>query len=256
MTESTNNPEEKWTNVMVDSSILSTFMACPQKMDYVFNKHLVSVHGVSKSFEFNNLDAEGSLDVFKSLVEYFKYIQNQSWIPLFAEQHFKFIAYEDSSIRLRVILTGRIDLGLKTPQIPLIPVDNKTESERWFYSQLSNQFKIYALACKVNVLGVQRFGFQKTLKPEEKFKMELIPFDPDVLEEFRTVTLPYYCKQLLLMREEGYYPKNHSSCISGHFACQFSDKYNGGICNVSRNIRDQKIERYFTVGEPWDPANF
>jgi hypothetical protein len=49
---------------------------------------------------------------------------------------------------------------------------------------------------------------------------------------------------------------NTTSCIHGHFACQFSDKYNGGICNVSREVREQKLERYFKVGEEWNPADF
>jgi len=286
--------EEKWTNVQVDSQVLSMLMSCPRKVDYVFNRHLVPISGVSKSIlkgqlthiglhhywssiiagddyqtasikgldeakkqsiTFKNLDAEACLDVFQTLIQFFKYIQETStWIPIFSEQNFKFIAYEDPELKLRVILTGRIDLGLKTPQVPLIPVDNKTESERWFHSSLSNQYRIYALACGTRILGVQRIGFQKTLKPQDKFKMEMISFDPDALEEFRTVTLPYYCKQLLIYKEENYWPMNHSSCISGHFACIYSDKYDGGICHVSREIREQKLERYYVIGEEWNPS--
>jgi hypothetical protein len=271
-------------------------MECPRKMDYVFNRNLVPVTGVSKSIQkgqlvhvglhaywtsringddyqvasikgldeakkqsitFSGLDPESCLEVFQTLIQYFKFIQESlTWIPLFSEQHFKFVAYEDKEFDIRIILTGRIDLGLKTPQIPLIPVDNKSESERWFHSSLSNQYRIYALACKTNILGIQRIGFQRTLKPEDKFKLEIISFDPDSLEEFRTVTLPYWCKQLLLYQEENFYPMNTSSCVTGHFGCQFSDKYNGGICNVSREIREQKIERYFKIGEDWNPSEF
>jgi len=287
--------EEKWTNIQVDSQIFSTFMSCPRKCDYVFNRHLVPISGVSKSIEkgqlshtglhaywksriegndyqkasidgieaakkewptCKNLQQDDALDAFQTLVQYFKFIQNSAWIPVAVEQAFKFIAYEDPILRIRIILAGRIDLIAKTPQIPIIPIDNKTESERWFYSVMSNQFKIYCLACKVNVLGVQRFGFQKTLKEEDKFKMELLSFDPDILEEFRTETLPHYCKQMLLCQEEEYWPMNTTSCISGHFACQFSDKYNGGICSVSRNVREQKLSRYFTIGAEWNPLEF
>lgn len=286
---------EKYTNIQVDSQIFSTFMSCPRKCDYVFNRHLVPIGGMSKSIEkgqlshtglhaywqsridgndyqissvngleaakldslkYKNLKPEDALDVFQNLIAYFKFIQNSNWIPVATEQAFKFIAYEDKELKIRIILAGRIDLIVKTPQIPLIPIDNKTEAERWFYSQMSNQFKIYCLACKCNVLGVQRFGFQKTLKDEDKFKMELLPFDPDILEEFRVETLPYYCKQMLLCQEENYWPMNTTSCIHGHFACQFSDKYQGGICNVSRSVREQKLSRYFTIGEEWNPLEF
>jgi hypothetical protein len=285
--------EQKWINITVDSQILSTFMSCARRMDFTFNRHLVPIGGVSKSIEkgqlshiglakywqtrldgkdyqeasenainqtkidyvkFKNLEREDTLDVMQNLIEYFKFIQNQAWIPVFVEQHFKFIAYEEYPIR--IILTGRIDLGLKTASVPLIPIDHKSESERWFYTQMSNQFKIYALACKTNILGVQRFGFQKTIEAKDRFKLELIPFDPDVLDEFRNIILPYWCKQLLLCKDTGYYPPNTTSCVHGHFKCIFSDAYNGGICNVSREVREQKLERYFTVGEPWNPENF
>lgn len=284
--------EEKWTNIQIDSQILSTFMSCPCKVDYVFNRKLVPISGLSKSIskgqlvhtgahiywkgiiegkdyqeasllgvdaikkeisKFPNIEADDALEVLSTIVKFFKFIQSSSWIPLFTEKHFRFLAYEDPSLRLRIYLTGRIDLGLKTPQVDLIPVDMKTESERWFYSQMSNQFKIYALACNSNILGVQRFGFQKSLEDKDKFKMEILSFDPDVLEEFRTITLPHYVKQLMICHEDKFWPMNSASCIHGHFACQFSDKYNGGICNISRNVREQKLTRYFIVGKDWNP---
>jgi len=287
--------EDRWTNVQVDSQVLSAFMGCAARYNYVFNRHLVPIFGVSKSIEkgqlahiglhtywkerintgdyqiaaiagvdaakksaltFNNLEAEDALDVFQNLVSFFKFIHSSSWEPVFVEQHFKKIAYEDSNLKLRIILTGRIDLGLRTPTLKLIPVDNKTEAERWFYTSMSNQFKIYCIACGVNTFGVQRFGFQKSLKPEQKFKMELLPFDAHILEEWRTVTLPYWVKQLLISYEDGFWPMNTTSCVHGHFACQFSDKYNGGICSVSPEVREQKLERYFTVGKDWDPSQF
>lgn len=281
-------------NITIDSQVLSTFMACPRKMNYVFNRHLKPVGGPSQSIlkgllahdgmhgywkariagssieeasvaglnhtkqkanEYPDLDPEEGLIVFKNLIEYYKHTASLNWIPLFTEQVFKFIVYEDPA-GFRIILTGRIDLGVKTPQLAILPIDHKSESERWFYSVMSNQFKIYALACKTNLLGVQRFGFQKTLGPDKKFALELLSFDNDILDEFKNETLPYYARQLLICQETGYYPPNHSSCVTGHFKCQFSDAYhNGGICGVSREIREQKLGRYFIVGEEWNPEN-
>lgn len=300
-TETIENPiettkEDKYTNVQVDSQILNTFMACPQKVDYVFNRKLIPITGLSVSIskgqlahtgakhywqalldgkdyqeasilgvnaaknslkEFTNLEPDDALEVFSTLVQFFKFIQSYSWIPVFVEKHFRILAYEDTKIKLRIYLTGRIDLGLKTPQVNLIPVDMKSESERWFHSTMSNQFKIYSIACGTNMFGVQRFGFQKTLEPKDKFKMEMLSFDVDILEEWRTITLPYYVKQLLICHEDNYWPMNTSNCIHGHFKCQFSDAYNnGGICSVSRNVREQKLARYFTIGEDWNPEKF
>jgi hypothetical protein len=287
--------EERWTQVQVDSQVLSMFMSCPQKYKYIFIDHLKPIVKKSKYIRRgtvvhdsllqywkeriinpdnyqkaiqdcvslakervnaeDDFDAEFKLETLQGIVDYLKHLQSSSWIPIAAEKHFRLKVYEDESIRLRIFITGRIDLILRTPQVPVLPIDVKTESERWFYSQMSNQFRIYNLACGTNLLGVQRIGFQKTLTPEEKFKMELLPFDEDILEEFRTITLPYWVKQLILANEDSFFPMNTSNCIHGHFKCQFSDAYNGGICNVSRTVRAQKLSRYFVVGPEWDPAN-
>lgn len=288
--------EDKWTVIQVDSQILSMFMSCPQKYDYIMNRNLIPIGGISKSIrrgtivhdaaleywkvlieestnyekairaaltkakdslsKQEDLDPDYKLDTLNGILEYLKYIQAQSWIPLAAEKHFRIKAYEDPNLKLRIYLTGRIDLILKSPQIPVLPVDAKTESERWFHSQMRNQFRIYCIATGSNILGVQRIGFQKTVEPKDKFKMEMLPFDQDVLDEWRETTLVHWVKQLLMAHETGYFPMNPTSCIQGHFKCQFSDGMDHkGICNVSRQVREQKLSRYFVKGESWDPEN-
>jgi hypothetical protein len=288
------NQTEKWTNIQVDSTVLSLFMGCPAKYDYVFNRHLVSIDGVSKSIsrgsivhdallgywkeriksdnaqlavqtgiriskegfsKDNRFTTDEVLDSLNTILEFMKYIQSSSWIPIEAEKYFKIKVFEDESIKLRIFITGRIDLIVKTPQLPILPIDVKTESERWFHTQMSNQFKIYSIACGTNLLGVQRVGFQKTLEAKDKFKMEMLPFDQDILDEFRTVTLPHWVKQLIVAHEDGFFPMNTTNCVHGHFKCQFSDAFNGGICNVSRQVREQKLQRYFVVGQEWNPEN-
>jgi hypothetical protein len=284
--------EEGWTNIRVDSQKLSTFMECNCKFDYVFNKNLKSIEGPSKGMlrgsavhiallaywkeiiasgdyqvatksaiksakgfldkelKFNSDD---KLEVLQTILDFLKHIQTSVFVPVEVEKYFKQRVYEDPETKLRIRLDGRIDLIAKSSSIPLLPIDAKTESERRFYSQMSNQFKIYCIVCKTNLLGVQRIGFQTTVKPEDKFKLEILPFDQDVLEEFRTITLPYWIRQMILADQTKQYPMNTTSCINGGFYCQFSDRYNGGICNVSRSVREQKLQRYFVVGEPWDP---
>ena len=283
----------KWTAIMIDSQELSSFMSCPRKYDYGFNQHLVPVGGMSRGIDRGTIvhnglleywkemissgdyqqatrncikrakkeldkdikfDSESKLDTLQTILDFLKHIQSNSWIPLEVEKYFRVKAYEDPKLRLRIYLHGRIDLIVRTTQIPVLPIDFKTESERWFYSQLNNQFRIYATACGTNLVGIQRVGFQKTLEPKDKFKLDLLPFDQDVLDEFRNELLPYWAKQMLLCHEENYYPMNTSSCIKGHFKCQYSDGVNNGICNVSRSVRGQKLNRYFIRGEAWDPS--
>ena len=285
--------DDDWTQVQVDSSMLTAFQACEQFYDYKYNQHLIPITGQSKGVnrgsavhiglssywksrlvsddyqlatkagiksakEFMDKDINFSndykLETLQSLLSFLQHIQSNSWIPIEVEKHFVFKAYENAEEKLRIFLTGRIDLILRTPQIPILPVDNKTESERWFYSQMSNQFKIYSIVCGTNIFGVQRIGFQEKVKVEDKFKLEMIGFDQDVLDEFRLVTLPAWIMRMLQAQTNNRFMMNTSNCIHGHFKCQFSDAYNGGICNVSRNVRQQKLDRYFIKGPEWNPA--
>lgn len=284
---------EKWTNIQIDSQVLSIFMSCPHKYWLRIVRKFEPLGGQSDSIrrgliihsallqywkeriksdnyqqavkialnqakeEVNKDDKfsqEFKQETLFGFLEFLKFIQSLSWIPKEAEKYFKVKIIEDTEKKLRIFLTGRIDLILSSPQIPVLPVDVKTEAERWFYSQMSNQFRIYNLVCGTNLLAVQRVGFQKSLKPEEKFKMEILPFDPDILDEYRNVTIPYYVNKLIECHKTDYFPMNHTSCVHGHFKCEFSDAYNGGICNVSRSVREQKLARYFVVGEGWDPS--
>lgn len=286
--------DKSWTALQVDSQEFSTFLGCPRKYDFVFNRHLQSVDGVNagiskgtithaglreywkemlKSGDYQEAtkacikqakgmiekdirySLEDKLTLLQSILDFLKWIQTYNWIPIEVEKFFKFKAYEDPNLKIRIYLTGRIDLTVKTPQLQILPIDFKTESDRWFYSEMSNQFRIYALACEVNLLGVQRIGFQTTLEPKDKYKLEVLPFDQDVLDEFRLEILPYWAKQMLLAHEDNIYPPNTTNCVHGHFKCQFSDgAEHKGICNISRSIREQKLLRYFSPGEPWDPS--
>ncbi len=279
--------ELKWVTVQFDSQVLSAFMGCPREMDFRFNQHLVPIIGVSKSIEkgtlvhhglniyydlmgkgesseirklaaikgireyaptLEALEGEDVVDVLRAFEEYHEYRKNDVFHVAFTEKVFKKIVYE--VYPLRIVLTGRIDMGVLDLQTQsLIPWDHKSESESWFHSSLRNQFKIYAIACDSQRLIVNRFGFQKTVKADKKFKREDINFESDVLEEFKNEVIPYYAKQMLIANEDNYYPPNYSNCIKGHFACIFSDKHTGGVCNISRGVREDKLKRYFTVKE-------
>lgn len=283
-----------WNNVEVDSQILSTFMGCPREMKLRFIDHLTPIGGISKPIEkgqlahrglqvyyelmknetnseirrlaaikamreyapeLEKIEGEDLLLVLNTFDQYLEYRKNDVFQVAFTERHFRVIAHEDAALRLRIILTGRIDLGIIDHRNPnIVPVDHKSESEHWFYSELSNQFKIYAIACETNKLIVNRFGFQESVKPEKKFAREEINFDDECLEEFKHEVLPYYAKQLIIAMHDDYFPPNYNNCIKGHWGCIFSDRYQGGICNQPASIRTEKLKRYFVVKE-WNPGD-
>lgn len=207
-----------------------------------------------------NIDADNVLAVYKMLEEFWEFKQSNAIyeIPLAAERTFNVKVYENAELKLRIYLTGRIDYIFKliSGDGGIIPLDYKTESEKWFYSGLSNQFKFYAIATKSNTVIVQRLGFQTSKKAEEKFKTETINFSDDIIKEFTEEIIPQTCMNLIISLEEKKYLPNYSNCIHGHFGCMFSDKYNnGGICTISREVREEKIRSYFSVGVEWNPEN-
>lgn len=286
--------EDAWTNVKVDSQVLSLFMTCPRKYQYVFERlfaplkeddgivrgsifHAALFRYWKERIETGNIDMaiqsgiriakekfdsdsrfdrEARLSNLNVLLEFFKYIQSKNWIPLAAENYFKVKILEDERLKLRIFITGSIDLVARLPNSnSLYPIDFKSESKKRFYSEMSNQFRMYAIACETNMMGVQRIGLQDNVETEEKFKTETLVFDPDVLDEFKNITLPHYVKQMLIMHEDGYFPMNTVNCVQGYFKCMFADgNDHKGICNVSRSVREQKLARYFKIGEKWDPA--
>src|ERR1700750_2315226 len=127
--------EEKWTNVQVDSQVLSLFMAFPQKYEYVFVRHLQPLGKKSKFIRRGSIvhdgllkywkvrirevdnyqlavqecvaqikeglskeddfDAEFKLETLQGTVAYLKHLQSSSWIPIEAEKYFKLKIYED-----------------------------------------------------------------------------------------------------------------------------------------------------------------
>lgn len=284
--------EQNWTTLRFDSQVLNTFMNCPREMKNRFIHHYVPKGGVSPAYHKGTLshkglqafyegmkqgldfglrrskglaemkklaptlglDSEHILDTYNTFEEYCEFRKNDVFQVVYTEQLFQIVIYE--VYPLRILIYGRIDMGyLDNSASNIIPMDHKTESESWFYSTLTNQFKMYALAAKSNRLTVNRFGFQKTVKPEKKFKREDLNFDPGMLEEFKMEILPYYAKQMLIAREDDFYPPNYSSCVKGHFACIFSDKYNGGVCNLDPGQRAQKLKLHF-IQKEWDPGDY
>jgi hypothetical protein len=290
--------EDDWTNVKVDSQVFKAFMACQRYFQLHYQRHLVPITGPSTSIlkgslahyafqKFNEerikgtnwdaartsglqearkkalelgMDADNALLVYRTLEEFWEYKKTTegSEIPLACERTFCILVYENEELKLRIFITGRIDLLFKLLNNPakLYALDYKTEAESWFYSALTIQFKFYALATRNNVVIIQRCGFQKSKKAEEKFKTESINFDEDILAEFRDEIIPETCMNMLVAIENGKFAPNFANCIHGHFACMFSDKYNnGGICAVSPKVREEKLERFFTVGTEWSPEN-
>lgn len=283
--------EPGWTNLMFDSQVLNTFMGCQREMELRFIRHFVPKGGVSPAYHKGTLihkglqvfydgmqkglgfterrsngnkamrmlaptlglDTEHILDTYRTFEEYVEFRKNDVFQVIFTERLFRIIIYENYP--LRIVIYGRIDMGiLDNSGSTILPMDHKSESESWFYSTLTNQFKMYALASKSNRLIVNRIGFQSSVKADKKFKREDLNFDANMLDEFKNEMLPYYAKQMLIAREDNFYPPNYANCIKGHWGCIFSDKFSGGVCNLDPKEREQKLKLHF-IQKEWDPQD-
>lgn len=197
-----------------------------------------------------NQDLEDSEEVIFHCIEYFKHYEGEFWTPLYVEKPFATIIYESEDDNLRVIYEGIIDLGVDTKAGEAI-VDHKSSRRNTdsTYLGLSNQFKGYAYVLDTPNVIINKVGFQKSLKPADRFKRIPISYDKETLSEWRDQTI-WWAQQLAFYIENQTWPMNHTSC----------DKYSGCIFNkicinepgASREWI-KKVE--YVVGKKWSPQD-
>jgi len=194
-----------------------------------------------------SLDQEIVEDVIRTFQEYCTYTANDGWDNvLFVEQVASKILYEDDT---RIILyQGKLDLGIGLTNCPIMPVDHKSSSRRGRPHYLSNQFRGYCWLLGVTNIIINKIGFQKTLKDNEKFERHTLSYSPDLIDEWREVTI-YEILRYITDAENNFFPPNFTSC----------DKYSGCIyeevCRKPKEIRNYKLTQLFMERkEKWDPG--
>jgi hypothetical protein len=152
--------------------------------------------------------------------------------------------YEDDT--LRIIYKCKTDLTTDTSG-GIIPWNHKTEKRRFPLLSLNNQFMGECVVHGTSQIMINTLGFQTSLKPEEKFRRQLVPYSKDRLAEWLE-SVVYWAYQIIEYKESGHYPHRMTmgSC----------DKYGGcrfkSVCESDRSIREDEIKRLFKVGEPWN----
>lgn len=176
--------------------------------------------------------------------EYFKFYANDPWHTIAVEEVGSKILHEDEF--LKIIYNAKIDRIAERGDL-ILPWDHKSSKRRSDPSSLSNQFMGYCWILGSSHMLVNKVGFQKTLKPSERFQREILTFDNARLEEWRQNTI-WWVRLMLHHIEEGEYPMNLTSC----------DKYSGciykSLCETSPEGRSWKEERDFIKGAAWDVA--
>lgn len=182
-------------------------------------------------------------EVIQTYLDYAEHFRNDGWIPLSVETPFSVVLYENDE--LTILYEGIVDLVTQN-----LIVDHKSSKRRGEPSALSNQFMGYCWSLGINNLIVNKVGFQKSLKPKDKFERYTKSYPKSILEEWKVNTIRVALELYEQMKDKANLEnqRNYTSC----------DKYSGciysNICLSEPEARTFIIQRDFMVGEPWKPT--
>lgn len=185
--------------------------------------------------------------VLKTCEQYAEFYKNDHWTPLEVEIVKGKILYEDDEIR--IMWKAKLDLTVDTNQ-GIYPADHKSMKQDRPTNGLNNQFIGQCHIMNTRNMIINKVGFQTTLKPEEKFKRNIISYSAPRLMEWASDTLPFYARMLLMYAETGYFPPNYSNCEGKYGPCPFK-----GVCESDPGMREEELKLNFVVGPEWNPTN-
>ena len=184
------------------------------------------------------------VDVMEEYYDYWR-VEDQNLRIHAVEQPFIYVLYEDDEVRMH--MAGKIDLLYSDEKHENMPLDHKTHDREAEVLRMSNQFRNYANAVKSNYLVVNRIGFQKTLKPFEKFKRPMLSYDDLAIEQWRNNTIKVIFNYLRCAAENSW-PMNETSCDKYHRRCEYYD-----VCDASGDkAKFYKLNANYITVDPWD----
>lgn len=190
-----------------------------------------------------DLDVGLGHEVIKTYKQYAEYYEADTWQILEVEKPFAKVLYD--SEELKIVYCGIIDL---LTHVAII--DHKSSSRKGNVSILSNQFMGYSWALNVNNVVINKIGFQKTLKPEEKFERPTASYAPDIINEWKNNTIEVAQEMFAALQNVPHMMnrRNYTSC----------DKYSGCIfqkvCSTKAEAREFIISRDYKIVDQWLPV--
>lgn len=195
----------------------------------------------------SDLEVEDINRVCEVLEEHFDYwrVADQNLRIKAVEQPFIYVIYEDDDVRMH--MSGKIDLLYDDDKYTNMPMDHKSYDRAFEILRMNNQFRNYCTAVGSNYLVVNRIGFQKTLKPEEKFKRVPLSYDDLYLQQWKDNVIRGMFTYLRCAAENSW-PMNETSCDKYHRKCEYYD-----VCDSSgQPAKEYKLLANYITAEPWD----
>ncbi len=194
-----------------------------------------------------DLESDEIIEVVNVMEEYYDYWRtaDQCFEIVEVEKPFMYLLHEDESIR--IYMSGKIDLVVSDNKYKNLPYDHKSQDKFYEINRMSNQFKNYCVALESEQLIVNRIGFQKTFKPEQKFKRVPVSYDKIMLQEWKDNVVKVVMHYVDCVADNSW-PLNETSCDKYHRQCEYLP-----ICDSSGlPAKNWKISTdYITVPE-WD----
>lgn len=278
-------PEPKH-NVVMDSQILSSLMACPQAADYNFNQDLQPNGGKSVSLEMGSIvhqflehKFKAQLDGMKKadaigfgMAAAIKYSKDKTEVRNSSDEDIGIalntcIEYENyykvepwrtlevesvhgreiyNDGKLRVIWKAKFDWIVDNGQMRFA-VDHKTMKQRRDVTNLNNQFTGQVLLTDQRLMFVNKIGFQQSLAPKDKFTRAPVNYTQARLDEWSQVIVPFYARKLVEYANTGFWPRNYTHCESKYGFCKYKE-----VCESNPNMRPEVIRLNFYKGKKWD----
>jgi len=210
-----------------------------------FKKHLDYCINFGSEYSINlDLTPEEVDEIIKHAIENLTFWRMDGIEVHEVEKAFLVPLWSDGDFKL--FYSGKIDLIATFPDLGKVVIDHKSFRRSSSPDPLSNQFTGYSSVAGIKTVVINKVGFQKTLKPEQRFIRPVIYYTDDQLNRW-IENVVWWARQYLTIKESGVWPENRTSC----------DKYNGcifhRICNSGTDeSREWIMQSAFKIGEPWD----
>lgn len=276
--------------IAVDSQMLEGIQTCSRYYNYAFVRHITThkskfyldrgtlLHSILSEYYSNGKNMDNAIskswiesaeltltgeeveEVHNNLRDYAEHYSSDRWEALtdtegqpLIERVATKILFEDENFMF--VYQGVIDLqiciaGMSLPD-GLVIVDHKSTNRRSALIDLNNQFIGYCWMTGCQRIIKNEIGFQKSLKPHERFVRHLLSYEATRIEEWVENSI-HWLKQLVFCHEADIWPMNLTSCS------KWSSFLTGGgcmmidVCTATPDFREYKLERDYKIREPWD----